>query len=299
MYSPISFRVNSTPLGIFWALKEACCWHLRRNAVKAFFVSIPHSGEMIPKEAGWLLNLPEVLKMYDVDRFVDILYTPAIEKLKLKSVIADIHRYVIDLNRLSEDVDASSVIGHTNPAGKFSRGLHWVITTAGEKLMPAPISKKLHDELVVKYFNPFHSEIQSAYQSFQKLGAKKIYHLDLHSMPSVGTSEHKDPGERRADIVVSDCIGKSCSAFLKDLVVNSYQDAGFKVAYNWPYVGGRITEAYGSPSTGNEAIQVELNRALYMDESSKKLFQEKLTGVQSRLEKALSLVQQSLPEIGS
>ena len=52
--------------------------------MKAFFVSIPHSGEMIPKEATWLLELPEVLKMYDVDRFVDILYTPSIEKLKLR-----------------------------------------------------------------------------------------------------------------------------------------------------------------------------------------------------------------------
>ncbi len=265
--------------------------------MKAFFISIPHSGEMIPKEASWLLNHSEVLKMYDVDRFVDILYNPAIKELKLKAIVADIHRYVIDLNRLSEDVDASSVLGSANPAGKFSRGLHWVITTSGEKLMPKPITKMMHDELVQKYFNPFHLEIESAYEGFRKLGAKRIFHIDLHSMPSVGTSEHRDPGEHRADVVVSDCEGKSCSIFFKDLVMKSYQSSGFKVAYNWPYKGGRLTETYGEPLKGQEAIQVEFNRALYMNETTKQLSGDKLPEVQSRLEKALTLVQQGLPEL--
>jgi N-formylglutamate deformylase len=163
-----------------------------RNALKAFFVSIPHSGEMIPDEAAWLKNRDEVLLMYDVDRYVNLLYAPVLQKLKIKSVIADVHRYAIDLNRLSEDVDASSVEGNKNPAGNFARGLHWVITTAGEKLMPAPISQELHAELVKRYFDPFHMAIQKTYESFAP--ASKVYHLDLHSMPSLGTSEHRDPG---------------------------------------------------------------------------------------------------------
>ncbi len=265
--------------------------------MKAFFVSIPHSGELIPNEANWLLKHPEILKMYDVDRFVDKLYTPAIQKLKLKSVIADIHRYVIDLNRLSEDVDAGSVVGSKNPAGAYSRGLHWVITTAGEKLMNQPISQSLHEQLVDKYFKPFHLDIQNTYEFFRNLGASTIYHLDLHSMPSMGTSEHRDPGERRADIVVSDCEAKSCSSFLKDLVVKSYQKVGFKVAYNWPYKGGRLTEAYGRPELGQEVVQVELNRALYMDEATKQLNQENLPSMQERLKEALSLIEIGLPTL--
>ena len=235
--------------------------------------------------------------MYDVDRYVDILYTPAIERLKLKSIIADIHRYVIDLNRLSEDVDAGSVIGSTNAAGQFSRGLHWVITTSGEKLMPQPMLKALHDEFVVKYFNPFHADVRMAFESFRNRGAKTIYHLDLHSMPSLGTSEHRDPGEKRADVVVSDCDAKSCSTFLKDLVIESYKASGFKVAYNWPYKGGRLTETYGHPAKGQETIQVELNRALYMNEATKELSREKLKGIQAQLEMALNLVRLGLPDM--
>ena len=60
-------------------------------------------------------------------------------------------------------------------------------------------------------------------------------------MPSVGTSFHKDPGEKRADIVVSDAHGKSVPKEYCDLVVSSYQSAGFQVKVNWPYVGGGIT----------------------------------------------------------
>lgn len=165
--------------------------------------------------------------------------------------------------------------------------------------MPQPISKDLHDEFVQRYFLPFHAQVKNQYDYFRTQGAQKIYHIDLHSMPSVGTSEHKDPGQRRADVVVSDCIGKSCTAEFKDLVIKSYETAGFKVAYNWPYIGGRITETYGHPSKGQEAIQVEFNRALYMNEVSKKLLADKLAVVQERLERALSLIQQSLPEIGS
>lgn len=262
--------------------------------MKAFFVSIPHSGEIIPDEAVWLKNRDEVLLMYDVDRYVNLLYAPVLQKLKIRAVIADVHRYAVDLNRLSEDVDASSVEGNKNPAGKFSRGLHWVITTAGENLMPAPISRELHEELVKRYFDPFHAAIEKSYQSFAP--AAKVYHLDLHSMPSLGTSEHRDPGEKRLDIVVSDCEAQSCSKFLKDLVIESYQKAGFSVGYNWPYKGGRLTEVYGQPGQGQEAIQVELNRALYMNEQTKKLDLLKLAGVQAKLEQALTRVYENIPE---
>ena len=87
----------------------------------------------------------------------------------------------------------------------------------------------------------------------------------------MGTRMHRDPGERRADIVVSDCLGKSCDPHFRDLVIAAYTISGFKVGYNWPYMGGRVTEQYGHPSKGQHAIQVELNRALYMDEKTKKL----------------------------
>jgi N-formylglutamate amidohydrolase len=263
--------------------------------MKAFFVSIPHSGEKIPNEAAWLQGLPEPILMCDVDRFVDRLYVPAIRKLGIPSVVTDWHRYVVDLNRLPGDIDADSVIGAPNPSGRFTQGLHWVKTTKGQQLMPKPITMALHEEFVQKYFEPFHLQVRGIYDDFRKIGLKKIYHIDAHSMPSVGTSAHKDPGQKRAEIVVSDQEGKSCEKEFKDLVIAAYTDAGFQVAYNWPYVGGRVTQTYGQPKLGQHTIQVELNRALYMDEENKKFKEKEAELVAKKIAVALTRIEKELP----
>ena len=262
--------------------------------MKSLLITIPHSGERIPIEAPWLKGLPETLLMYDVDRYVDRLYEPTISKFNIPSVKTEWHRYAIDLNRLEDDVDADSVIGHKNPSGKFPRGLHWSITTMGDKLMQKPISKDLHDELIKKYFRPFHNEVRATVEKMKLQGATEIYHIDAHSMPSVGTKEHRDPGETRADIVVSDCGAKSCSTWFKDLVISSYEKAGFTVAYNWPYLGGRVTETYGRPLENHHSIQVELKRGLYMDEKTKALLPGPSAEIQRKLEAAVSSVLNAL-----
>lgn len=265
---------------------------------KPLLVTIPHSGERVPPETPWLSSLPERLLMFDVDRYVDRLYAKAIASLGLRCVATEWHRYAADLNRFADDVDADSVVGAEHPSGAFPRGLHWSITTAGERLMPAPMPKETHDRIVKLYFDPFHEQTKAALDAIRKRGAKQTYHVDLHSMPSIGTREHRDPGERRADVVVSDCDGRSCSREFKDAVIASYEKAGFKVAYNWPYKGGRITEAYGAPAAGQHAIQAELNRSLYMDETEKKLNSERLAPMQEALGRALRAIHDSLPDIG-
>lgn len=263
--------------------------------MKAFFVSIPHSGEKVPAETDWLPALPEPILMCDVDRYVDRLYLPAIRKMGIPSVVAEWHRYVVDLNRLPGDIDVDSVIGAPNPSGKFTQGLHWVKTTRGQTLLPKPITMDLHNLLVKKYFEPFHAQVRKVYEDFRKIGFNKIYHLDAHSMPSVGTSAHKDPGQKRADIVVSDQEGKSCEKEFKDLVIAAYTDAGFHVAYNWPYVGGRVTQTYGQPKQGQHTIQVELNRALYMDEESKQIKEKDAAEVAAKIATALARIEKELP----
>lgn len=262
---------------------------------KPLLVTIPHSGETVPTETPWLSKLDEVLLMYDVDRYVDRLYEPALRKLSLPNVKTEWHRYAIDLNRLPDDVDIDSVLGHKNPSGKFPRGLHWAITTKGERLMTEPMTAELHDLLVLKYFEPFHSQVRDEMAKLKSSGAKNIYHIDAHSMPSVGTKEHRDPGERRADIVISDCAGTSCSPEFRDLVVAAYEKAGFKTRQNWPYLGGRVTETYGKPLSGVHSIQVELNRALYMNEATKKLNLDSLSEIQSKITQALEGVYAALP----
>lgn len=259
-----------------------------------FLVSIPHSGEKVPSQAYWLEGLPEPLLMCDVDRYVDVLYEPALNHLHIPYVKTEWHRYAGDLNRLPDDVDETSVQGHKNKAGSFSRGFLWTITTTEQPLMKVPTSPENHQSLVKLIYEPFHASLRQLYENHQKNGFKTIYHLDAHSMPSVGTRQHRDPGEKRADIVVSDSLGKSCSPAYRDLVIAAYCTAGFKVGYNWPYVGGRVTEAYGDPANGHEVLQVEMSRNLYMDEITKKIKPELVASVQEKVKMALTTITKHL-----
>lgn len=268
---------------------------MTKKALPNFMITIPHSGEKVPDETPWLKNLPEEILMCDVDRFVDKLYEPALNHLQIPYVKTEWHRYAGDLNRLADDVDAGSVIGHKTPEGPFLRGFHWVITTTEYRLMKEPMPHETHEKLVKKILLPFHDEVKKMAASLKEKSSV-VYHLDAHSMPSVGTRQHKDPGERRADAVVSDSLGKSCSKEYRDLVIAAYVTAGFKVGYNWPYVGGRLTEQYGKPEQNHHTIQVELNRDLYMDEKTKKLKPEHVE-VQKKIEKALSYIQQGLSSL--
>jgi N-formylglutamate amidohydrolase len=260
-------------------------------------VTIPHSGEKIPPQTPWLNTLPEEIVMCDVDRYVDFLYEPTLHKLQIPFVKTEWHRYAADMNRVPEDVDSTSVIGNKNPAGMHNRGFHWVITTYKHQLMKEPMTQQAHDELVKLIYEPFHNNIRDLYGKLHQAGYTKTFHIDAHSMPSVGTSEHRDPGERRADIVVSDSKGKSCDPRFKDLVIAAYVSAGFKVGYNWPYFGGRVTEQYGDPSREMHTLQVEMNRELYMDEKTKKLKPEEAKKVQDKIAFALSYIRNNLKHL--
>lgn len=265
---------------------------------KPFFVTIPHSGEQVPDLTPWLKNLPEVVLMRDVDRYVDQLYHPVLERLKIPYVKTQWHRYAVDLNRIPEDVDTRTVEGAILTKG-HERGFHWAVTTLNEKLIDVPMKKATHEQLKHLIYDPFHKQVEENYLNIRKsTGMHTIYHIDLHSMPSLGTNMHSDPGEQRADIVISDCDQKSCNPKFRDLVISAYAVAGFKVGYNWPYKGGRVSQQYGKPEKGQQAIQVELNRKLYMDEESKK----KNSGfekTQEKLGKAIEIIFQQLPDAAS
>ena len=264
--------------------------------MKAFFVSIPHSGERVPAEANWLQGLSEPILMCDIDRYVDRLYEATLKKLNIPYIKTEWHRYVVDLNRLPGDVDCDSVEGSKNPSGQFPNGLLWRVTTQGQTLIHQPISQELYKQLIKDYFEPFHQQVRAQYAEIFKMGAKKVYHLDAHSMPSMGTSAHRDPGQRRADIVVSDWEGRSCEPWFRDLVVEAYKRTGLGVAVNWPYLGGRVTQTYGQPQNHQHAIQVEINRDIYMDEVSKKWVEPKAKILQEKLYQAIEFIQQRIPE---
>jgi N-formylglutamate amidohydrolase len=206
-----------------------------------------------------------------------------------------VHRYAADLNRYPTDVDASSVENAPEAAGKFPHGFHWVKSTLGEPVLKHPISQTIHERIVSRYHDRFHDLVAQRLKSIREIhGIAPIYHLDLHSMPSRGTGSHADQGRTRAEVVLSDFDGKSCEPAFMNLTVHAFRDAGFEVAVNWPYKGGRITQRYGRPDSGHHTLQIELNRSLYMDEATRERLPIKFEELQLQLGVALSRVLKEL-----
>jgi N-formylglutamate deformylase len=87
--------------------------------------------------------------------------------------------------------------------------------------------------------------------------------VDCHSMPSATGGRDERP---RADLVLGDRYGTSCVGIVAETIEHCMREFGYSVSRNKPYAGGFITEHYGNPTTGLHAIQLEINRALYMDE---------------------------------
>lgn len=250
--------------------------------MKAFFITLPHSGEDIPSECDWLMKLDPIIQKQDLDLYVDQLYSPVIEELNIPSVVAKVSRYVVDLNRNVSDIESLSVENSDNDIGKFhKKGLHWVETTRGEAILNSPHSEEFHSKLVERYYTPWHEEVASTYSGFDD--SKEKFQLDCHSMPSQGTAAHSDPGKQRPEVVISDYLGKSsCSEYL-DLVVKAFKGKFADVAVNDPYIGGGITARYGNPSIKQHCLQIELRRNLYMNEDTKAIIPESFSLLQEKL----------------
>jgi N-formylglutamate amidohydrolase len=111
-------------------------------------------------------------------------------------------------------------------------------------------------------YKPYHRAlrrlINKAHQAFGT-----VVVVDCHSMPSIGVSRDEP---RRPDVVIGDRYGTSCAPVLADMVEETMGRLGYSVGRNKPYAGGFITEHYGNPASGLHTIQLELNRAIYMDE---------------------------------
>jgi len=111
-------------------------------------------------------------------------------------------------------------------------------------------------------YKPYHHALRRVFMRLQRdFGAAIL--VDCHSMPSSTVNRDERP---RADLVLGDRYGTSCVGSVPETIEQCMRGFGYSVSRNKPYAGGFITEHYGNPTTGLHAIQLEINRAVYMDE---------------------------------
>ena len=229
-------------------------------------VSVPHAGTLIPDEDLPLLGISGTALLKDADLHVNLL-ARALPSLGVPVVEALVSRYVLDVNRAPDDVDREVCPEIHRPARPSARGLCWRTTTDGAAVLKRPMTLAELNSRRQRIHEPYHAELTRQLEARRDRFGYAIL-IDLHSMPSLGRLLHTDPGARRADIVPGDVRGTSCGLSLSRLVVDHFARGGFSVRANDPYMGGYITRHHGRPGRGIHAIQIEVNRDLYMDESS-------------------------------
>lgn len=233
---------------------------------RPLLVEVPHAGLLVPEDVRDQLSAPEDALRRDADIFVDDLYGNA-PALGATLLVAKHSRYVVDLNRASDDLDAATVSDHPTAAGAQPRGVVWRSTTDGRPILTHPLTYRELLTRLERHYAPYHQALRQSLDDLRKRFGHVIL-LAGHSMPSCGRSMHSDAGARRADIVPGTCGRTSADRRVIDLVDAHFREAGLSVRHDDPYKGGFTTSHYGRPSQGCHAIQIELNRALYLDEQT-------------------------------
>lgn len=234
-------------------------------------VEVPHAGLELPPAFLEPLAAPARAIARDADLYVDVLYEDApAEGATL--LVARASRYAIDLNRSEGDIDGEVVEGGRNDL-RMHHGLIWRSTSDGERALTRRLTaKELHERLELVW-RPYHRELAAIVEHKRSRFGLAIV-LAAHSMPSVErgvtTPGRESPcaAEPRADVVPGSRGGRSAAAPFIGAIEAHARGSGFTVRHDDPYAGGFTTQYYGRPADDVHAVQVELARRLYLDEST-------------------------------
>ncbi len=255
----------------------------------------PHSGDVYPEAMVAATRLPIEALRASEDSFVDRIVgrTPRLGAALIRARFA---RAYIDLNREPWEMDPAMFEGDLpeyarGRSARVAAGLGAIPRLAGEG-RPIYARKLSFDEArdrVEQGHRPYHDVLD------RLLGAARAAHgvailVDWHSMPAAAAVGQRARGGGPCDIVLGDRFGASCSPKLTGLVERELEAMGYRVARNAPYAGGYTTEHYGRPARRTHALQIEINRSLYMDEATRMPTEglARLTADAERLTQALA-----------
>jgi N-formylglutamate amidohydrolase len=232
----------------------------------------PHSGHDYPDDFHAAVTVEALRKAED--SYVDELYeaAPAHGATLISALFP---RTYIDPNRSLLDIDASLLEapwpGPAVPGRKtqLGVGLIWRLLDSGEPIYARKLSIDEVKRRIVRYHQPYQRAVKQALDSAHAhFGA--VWHVNCHSMPALsGRISEEGPGKPRADFVVGDRDGTTCSAEFTALVAAELRGLGYDVKLNDPYKGVELVRAFSDPSARRHSLQLEVNRRLYMDERTR------------------------------
>ena len=236
-----------------------------------FIFNSPHSGSIYPPEFLSQSKLDPVALRRSEDTFVDEIIQGAAAR-GFAMVRVNFPRCYIDVNREPYELDPRMFSGRlpsfaNTRSMRVAGGLGTIPRVVGDALDIYRDKLSVEDGLrrIEVLYKPYHRALRRLVNKVHEQFGIAIL-IDCHSMPSSGLSRDEPS---RPDLVIGDRYGTSCASLLPDVVEHTMRAMGYSVGRNKPYAGGFITEHYGNPAGGVHAVQLELNRATYMNEQNR------------------------------
>ena len=236
--------------------------------------SSPHSGRGYPADFLAASRLDAKAIRRSEDSFVDELfaYVPHHGAPLLKALFP---RAFVDPNREPYELDPAmftgplpSYVNRHSPRVAAGLGTIARVVANGSEIYSCKLDFDEARARIERCYRPYHDALEGLItQTRTRFGTCVL--IDCHSMPSIGEPMENDARRRRqVDFILGDAHGQTCAHPLTLLVEETLRGMGYLVVRNTPYSGGFITRNYGRPQHGVHALQIEINRALYMDEKT-------------------------------
>lgn len=233
-----------------------------------FVYNSPHSGSHYPERFLDMIQLDPVGIRRSEDCFVDQLFA-GVTGLGAPLLSANFPRAYLDVNREPWELDPRMFV-ETLPSfantrsARVAGGLGTIprIVGEGQDIYPGRLSLAEAVQRIDHLYKPYHQRLRGLIMQAHARFGRAIL-IDCHSMPA---SIRIGETGLRPDFIIGDRFGSSAAAGLSEHVIAILTGMGYTVAHNKPYAGGFITEHYGRPGRGLHAIQIEINRGLYMNE---------------------------------
>lgn len=233
----------------------------QRQRVPFVFAS-PHSGRVYPGSFAAASRLTGIGLRRSEDAFVDRLFASAID-LGAPMIAARFPRAYLDANRAPGELDPAmfedALMAPVDPPGvRVNAGLGVIprIVRDGAEIYRAKLPARDAEIRLSRLYRPYHAALSKLLEETRAHFGCAVL-IDCHSMPSAAAIP---------DAVLGDRYGMAASHALMRNAEHDFERRGFTVARNTPYAGGYSTHIYGRPMLGHHALQIEINRALYLDE---------------------------------
>ena len=254
---------------IYAMTHDAFTLHLPDLRTTPVVFSSPHSGDDYPQSFVSQSLLDRRAIRSSEDAFVDRLFSAA-PRFGAPLIAARVPRAYIDLNRAADELDPAVIEGIDraphNPRVSSGLGVIPRVVAGGRAIYRGKLSRAEAETRILRYWHPYHATLKTLLdESLAQFGEAVL--IDCHSMPHEAIEAHARPGHPRPDVVLGDRFGAAAARDVVDRVEAAFAAAGLRTARNAPFAGAYIAQAHGRPSRRQHVVQIEIDRALYMDEA--------------------------------